>query len=205
MATLKSHRDVPPGGWHYVARETGQRFEESSLEKLVQRVRDHLSYKGLPTDNVAAEVEEQLCLGLGLDHCKPAPGEDYRPIKDLTQALTGDMAKAANRGVMAFITGGLQFNDKSEAASRAAICRTCPFNKPSSGCSCHAIYRAIEFLIPSTRKQAGISVCMACGCSLQAKVNMPAAVITASLAPDMAFPTWCWQNGMQPLDAPPSP
>ena len=202
MATLKNSREVPPGGWVYVERETGLRFAEDSFSDLVKRVTDHRNYKGLPVDDVPRLIEDQICLGLGPDICNPRPGEDYRPIKDLTQNLTSDMAAAANRSLIEFVKGGLQFNDRTESVRRADICRTCPFNKPASGCSCHTIYRMIELLIPKSRQQPGVSVCMACGCSLQAKVNMPDSVVIASNSAATAFPPWCWQNGMHPLDGP---
>lgn len=200
MATLNSKRDIPPGGWVYVERETGQRFSEFNFPDLLAKVTAHRTYKGLPLEGLANIIEEQICIGLGTEFCKPAPGEDYRPVKDLTQALTTDMAVGANKALLEFVKGGLAWEEAEEVKRRAAICRNCPFNKQASGCSCHAIYRMLELLVPGAKKQPGISVCMACGCSLQVKVNMPVPVVTASLTPGTAFPTWCWQNGMQPLD-----
>lgn len=205
MATLKALRDVPPGGWKYVERETGQRFESDDYDGLKAAVRRHREYKGLPVDDLDTLIQSQLCLGLSTEHCKPAPGEDYRPVTNKTQSLTASMALAANKAFMAFALIGFTFNEKAEADRRAAICRTCPFNTPASGCSCHAIYRTIEATIPAARKQPGISVCMACGCSLQAKVNLPDSVVVASASPDVVFPTWCWQREIAgtPLSAVP--
>lgn len=200
MAKLENKRDIPPGGWVYVERETGQRFSETSWDDLFTKVKAHREYKGLPVDTLQAIIEEQICLSVGPEYCRPLPGENYKPVQDLAQKLTTDMAVAANKSLVEFVKGGFQFNDLSEAQQRAEVCRTCPFNKQASGCSCHIIYRTLELLTPTARKQPGISVCMACGCSLQVKVNMPAEVIAASLAPGTAFPPWCWQNGMRPLD-----
>jgi hypothetical protein len=197
MALLKSSRDVPPGGWKYVERETGQRFESDDYDHLVATVRRHREYKNLPVDDLDNLIQSQICLGLTTEECRPLPGEDYRPVSNLTQRLTADMAASANKAFFEFAKGGFHFVDKAEADRRAAICRNCPFNTPASGCSCHGIYRTIEFLIPSARRQPGLSVCMCCGCSLQAKVNMPDDVVRASLSPEVSLPPWCWQQGLK--------
>lgn len=204
MATLENKRDIPPGGWNYVERETGQRFSESSFEDVLAKATAHRKYRNLPTDGLALIIEDQICLGLDAGFCRAAEGEDYVPVPNLTQRLNKDMAVAANAGLLEFVKGGLAFNDPAEAKARADICRTCPFNTPASSCSCNIIYKTLDLLMPSSRKPAGISVCMACGCSLTVKVNMPAEVVTASLRAGQPFPKWCWQNSLLPLDAPSS-
>lgn len=207
MATLRNMRDIPPGGWHYVERATGVRFEADSFDDLVRKVKSHREYKGIDVATTGIDVQRQLCLGLTDAECTPEPGETYRPVKDLTQSLSTDLAVSANRALLQFVKGGMQFVDPAVAESRAAICRTCPFNKPAKNCSCHAIYRMIQLLIPSSRQKEGISVCMACGCSLQAKVNMPQEVIDASNAPETVFPDWCWQaaKSAEPVEPSPNP
>lgn len=194
MARLKSSREVPPGGWKYVERETGQRFESDDYDHLVADVRRHREYKGLPVDDLDGLIQSQICLGLSTTECQPDKGEDYRPVTNLTQKLTADMALSANKALLVWLKGGFELVDQAEADRRAAICRTCPYNTPASGCSCHGIYRMIEFLTPSARRQPGLSVCMCCGCSLQAKVNLPAAAVSASLSPSVVTPVWCWQR-----------
>jgi len=193
---LKNLREVPPGGWKYVERETGQRFEADCYEDLVGEVRKHRAYKNLAVDDLDSLIQSQMCLGLSTEQCRPVPGEDYQPVTNLTNRLTGSMAASANKALVGFMAGGFQFNDKAEADRRAGICRTCPLNTLASGCSCHAIYRALELTIPKARKQPEISVCMACGCSLQLKVNLPDTVIKDSMNPESVFPPWCWQREM---------
>jgi hypothetical protein len=199
MALIKSFRVVPPGGWRYVQPDTATRFfADFSYDDLRAQVLKHREYKGLPVDTIDQDIQRQMCEGLSCDHCKPEPGETYTPVRDLTSSLTTEMAvrlgTSVTKALTKFILGGLEFVPKAEAEARAAICRSCPFNKPASLCSCSSVYGMVEKLIPADRKEIGVSVCMACGCSLQAKVNLPADVIQASLAPDTVLPKWCWQR-----------
>lgn len=195
MARLKHLSIVPPGGWRYVQPETAARFTADTLAELTRQVQAHREYKGLPSDTLALDVECQLCAGLDGDWCRPEPGEDYRPVRDLTAQLTTAMALSLGRAITAFVAGGGALVEKSEAERRAAICRGCPFNKPAKLCACSSVYGVVEALIPKDRKEPGVSVCMACGCSLQAKVNLPAEVIAASLPEGLVMPQWCWQSG----------
>lgn len=194
MAELNNLRDVPPLGYRYMERATGHRFEATSYVELISLVVLHRQYKGLPTETVDHDVQDQMCLSLDLRYCHPLPGETYQPVKDLSHGLHTEMALSANATITSFVKGGFRFCEPEEAERRAAICRSCPFNKPSSGCTCHAVYRLIEATIPKARMHPGISVCMACGCSLQAKVNLPAETVTASQPHGVVFPEWCWQR-----------
>ena len=203
MALIRSFRDVPPGGWRYVQPETGVHFSSDTFDGLVAKVRPHREYKGLSTETLEVDVQRQLCAGLSESECRPETGEDYRPVRDLTAKLTTQMAlgltKAVTASLLEVAAGRAALASLQEAQARAAICRGCPFNKPASLCSCSAVYRAIEAAIPRDRIVAGVSVCMACGCSLQAKVNLPLSVVQASNSPESTFPSWCWQASRGPL------
>lgn len=204
MALIRSYRDVPPGGWRYTQPETGVSFSSDNYDDLIRQIRPHREYKGLPVESVELDVQRQLCLALTESQCKPEPDEVYRPVTDLTARLTTGMALSLGKAVVAALaevaTGKLPFATKEEAAARAATCRGCPFNKPASLCSCSPVYKAIEATIPKDRMQAGISVCMACGCSLQAKVNLPLKVVKAGNSSEVVFPPWCWQRPDAPLN-----
>lgn len=199
MATLKSTQVGPPGGWRYVQPETAARFSADDYEELCRQVTEHREYKEIPTETVGLDIQRQICASAGLDYCRPEEGEDYRPIKDLSARLTTSMALAFSRALAAFVFAGAKFVEKPEAQRRADVCRGCPFNKPATLCSCSEAYKMIDKLIPSDRKVAGVSVCMACGCSLQAKVNLPLSVIAQSLPKDLVLPDWCWQKEAQSL------
>jgi hypothetical protein len=198
MALIRSFRDVPPGGWRYVQPETAVWFSSDNYDDLIAQIIPHRKYKGLPVESVELDVQRQLCLGLDEGWCKPEPGENYRPVADLTARLTTGMALSLGKTVVAALAevaaGKLPLASKDDAQRRATICRGCPFNKPSSLCSCSAVYKAIEATIPKDRLQPGISVCMACGCSLQAKVNLPLSVVQAGNSTEATFPPHCWQT-----------
>jgi hypothetical protein len=198
MATINDLNTVPHGGWRYIQPETGARFSGESLREIVPQIAAHRAYKGLPAGDVSLDVQRQLCVSLGDGVCSAEPGEDYRPVKDLTASMTTSMAVSFGRFLVAHFAGGGELVPKEEAERRAAICRNCPLNKPSKLCSCHAAYKVIEFMVPNDRKPAGISVCMACGCSLQAKVNVPLPVVHAALPEGLVLPSWCWQRPATP-------
>lgn len=193
MARLKHYSITPPGGWRYVQPETGVRFASDNFRSLCEEVERHRAYKGLPRETLAADIERQLCTALDLEWCRTEPGEQHRPVRDLTYELTPALALNAMRAVTQFLKEGGVPVAKEEAERRAAICRGCPFNQPAKFCSCSAVYTTIEALIPRDRREPGLSVCTACGCSLVAKVNLPASAIAASLPADLVLPQWCWQ------------
>lgn len=202
MAMLRDRRhvNVPPGGWRYVQPETGVWFNSDTFEDLVSAVSRHREYKGLPRDDIPGDVEHQICTSLGPDWCFPEFGEDHRPVRDRTAELTTAMVLGLSKALAVFILKGAVFVDAAEAEARAKTCRGCPFNKPASACACAKAYDVIESLIPQDRRLAGISVCMACGCSLQAKANLPLEVIKAVLPADMVLPSWCWQRDALALE-----
>jgi hypothetical protein len=203
MALIKSFRDVPPGGWKYVQPETAVSFTSDNYEDLIRQIIPHRKYKNIPFESVHLDVQRQLCSGLSTDWCHTETDEVYRPVKDLTARMTTSMAVSVGKAVVAALAevaaGKSALVPVEEAQRRAAICRGCPFNKASSLCSCSAVYKAIEATIPKDRRQPGISVCMACGCSLQAKVNLQLDVVLASNQPETVFPAHCWQLPADPL------
>ncbi len=198
MATYKLFPYVPPGGWRYVQPDTAQRFESDTFEDLVRQVTTHRNYKGLDVTDVGRDIQRQLCLSLSTEHCTPEPGESYAPVRDLTSELTTSKAVSLSKAVVGALakvaTGESPLVDRETAEARAQVCRGCPFNKSAKLCSCSAVYLSIEAAVPKDRRPAGVSVCMACGCSLVAKVNLSQEVIEGSLPEGLTLPPWCWQR-----------
>lgn len=209
MAKLYNKGMVPPTGYSYRERATGVWFTCDSEADLRAKVKAHREYKGIQTDTIDKDIEEQMCLRLDDRWCKACDGgEVYEPVIDRTKGMTTEMAFSANRAIISFIKGAIValFTGKSawvdpyKSSERANICRGCPFNKPLNGCSCQDAYKAIEAMIPEKRKQPGCHICAACGCSLQAKLNMPDSVVAESIAPGTTFPPWCWQRPLQGIE-----
>lgn len=194
MAKIRDFMTVPPGGWRYVQPETAAQFAADDFDTLVADVRRHREYKGLPVENVSKDIQDQICLSLGPSHCRPYPGEEYKPIEDMTSRLTIGMVTSISKALALHVINGCEFVPKEEADRRAKICAGCPFNKPATLCSCSKAYSVIEALIPSDRKNSSVSVCMVCGCSLQAKINLPMEIIQKVLPPGIVLPDWCWQG-----------
>lgn len=194
MARIRRFNVTPPGGWRYVQPETGARFSAITFEALARDVQAHRAYKGLPVDAAGPDIERQLCTALSAEWCRPEPGEEHRPVSDRSGELTAGHALSLGKALAAFLGGGGQLVERAEAARRAATCRGCPFNQPSKACACTAAYAMVEALVPGDRREAGISLCTVCGCSLQAKVNLPMAAVAASLPDGIVLPKWCWQG-----------
>jgi hypothetical protein len=194
MAKLMNKRETPPTQWRYVEMETGYLFEGIDYEDLVRKVRVHRDYKGLPSDLATVQelVDTQLCLTLPDGVCRRGPG-DIPQIEDRTHAISGVQIMNFNKALFTFLKEGMSFEEKEEAERRADVCAKCPLNKSLKQCSCSTFYKVVEKMIPEHRRDRRISVCAACGCSLQAKVNMPGSVLKASSDPALAFPEWCWQ------------
>jgi hypothetical protein len=184
MARLKSFRTTPPGGWVYRQDETHLEIKAENGDALVSAVIAHRQYKGLsPTDRdtVLLEIERQICTRLGLRECKSEGKEDaWVPRDDSKPLITMTGMLAFSKAAIAFVASGLELAPMEVVKERAEGCLRCPLNQPVVGCSCDVFYKAIEAAVPKSRRIDGLNLCMACSCSLQAKVNLTEAQIIAS-------------------------
>jgi len=196
MATLISDSRVPYWGWYYVEQSTGYRFEGSSYQDLVSKVRLHRAHAGLSVDGVEEDIQRQLCLRLDRASCRPEPGEEYRPVEDKTRAFGADHLVRANKALASFLASGASFVDTSLLDWRADVCARCPFNRPVGSCSCSFLYAMVKSSVPEERRRPWLGVCAACGCSLALKANLPQAVIENSNTDEIRenLPPWCWQS-----------
>lgn len=195
MALLKNPHQTPPDGFVYLQRETGLRIERDTLAECEDSVIAHREHKGLsPTDrpSVSLDIQRQICSGQFPGVCRPEPGEDYRPLRDLSRDLDTEKVMAFSRAAFAFLGSGGEIVDKTESARRAEICRGCRFNRAST-CTCTPVYRMIDALVPAGRRESGLLICGICGCSNQVKTLMPKEVIEKSDAGrNLVYPDHCW-------------
>jgi hypothetical protein len=175
MALLKT-RSTPPGGWTYLQVETQAKITAENEDALIDQVIAHRQYKGLPTSGRAEtknEIERQICVRLGHHECAPEGDGDKWVPQDGTKPIIGMMQMIAfSKAALAFVASGGELASAEEARRRSVGCLACPMNQPVTGCSCGIFYRAIEAAVPSSRRIEGLNVCMACSCSLQAKINL---------------------------------
>lgn len=206
MAFLKFPSEQPPGGWRYFQPETQLWFYgmDQGVIDMAERVAKHRVFKGLEranADEALKDIHRQLCERLGPIYCQAETNENWRPIKqDYSQNLDGEQAISFSKAFLEFAKGGGEMVSIEEGSRRASICRTCHLNMQGSGCmSCSALAAAINLVMPSNRKFEGIHLCAACGCGLQAKVNMPDnVVIKSNEERGLVYPAWCWQQTLNP-------
>lgn len=196
MALLADTRTSPVGGWKYVQPETGLWFYSGSGPEITEKVAEHRRYKGIePSDHVSVfrDIQRQICSGLAQPACRPEPGENYQPTADIARDLTTDKAIAFSKTVFESIKV-LTLEPKAESERRAAICRSCQFNRPTGTCACSPYWAIVDALVPKKRTEPGLHVCAACGCTLRAKVLLPKEAIRAgNEGRDINFPPHCWQ------------
>ena len=114
MAVVNSKCTTPPDGWVYVQAETRTRLEHETLLELVDLVRKHRLWKGLtPTDpeSVQLDIERQICMSQFPGVCRPEPGEDYKPLRDLSRWLTLEKIEAFSAAAFTFVKSGLKWVD----------------------------------------------------------------------------------------------
>ncbi len=197
MAQLGSLTTHPPDGWKYLQRETGVWIRGEIWQELLDQVIAHRRHKGLePTDpeTVGLEIQRQICAGAFPGVCNAEPGEDYKPFKDLARSLNLAAIESASASLIKWLKEGMRMVPKEESASRAEICRGCPYNKPAAACVCTTLFAAIEAMLPGDRKEPGLVICTLCGCSLRIKTLAPMSVVREGNPPDLRLPEWCWQK-----------
>lgn len=197
MAKLRNPNEAPPGEFQFVEYRTGLRIKEHTLMDCVQKVIEHRKHRGLmPQDQITvrAEIERQICVRLGTQHCRSEDENDtWRPVNDLTLTIRLSDIMAASRALLEWLASGFGAAPMEETQSRRAICAKCPLNKPATGCKCDILYKMISASVPKDRQFEDLHICGACGCSLKAKCSAPANVIAASeKGRDLTYPTACW-------------
>jgi hypothetical protein len=196
MARLKFKNARPPRGFFYVQPETRLRIDGEDYGALMKLVLQHRQYRGLKRATVIEveeDVERQLCTRLSKADCKPeSPDEELRPIEE-SNVLSVGAVMGFSKAAFDWLMTGAQVVPMEQMTKRQAVCLACPLNNPVKACSCSLFYKTINRLVPSERRHQDMHVCGACGCSTNAKVQMPIeTVIQADGDRKISYPVGCW-------------
>lgn len=202
MLELK-HRDItPPRGWDFLVPDGGPLIEAGDFGELVLKVLDYCVKHGLPTDNLAAIVEDEIC------RRKPVRCAPPRPAPDGSTRSIGvaDVWRFLKTVIEWMKSGG--FIDQAEAERRAETCAGCRFNgEVDHGCwGCAGLFSIVESAIGNrtTRMGHALKNCKACACLNSVQVFVPLPVLQKASG-NLEYPadtdgkgTPCWKR---PSDA----
>ncbi|MGB2185068.1 MAG: hypothetical protein ACPH5P_00165 [Akkermansiaceae bacterium] len=131
-------------------------------------------------------VCNQLCEQPELESCcSPGDGTYTRKVSVM------DIKRFALTATRWVAEGG-KLVDSDTAHQRASVCASCPENVKASGClGCSAVVPKLLKLLNgnTTSYDEQLKACNVCGCQLQAKVWMPAEVMSEGAE---GFPDHCW-------------
>lgn len=200
MPYLKLPSQTPPGGWRYFQPDSRLWFNgnDQGFAEMVERISKHRKFRGFQRQSeveVAEDVHTQLCERLGPMHCKAEKGSNWFHIKrDFSMNIDGETAIAGSKALLSFLKSGRETVPMEQAKDRAATCMSCHLNTPEAGCSsCSSLSSTTAKLLPKERRIPGLSVCAACGCGLQLKVNVPLSVVReADDGRNLSYPDYCW-------------
>lgn len=209
---LNNHR-TPPGGWRYVDPDTNFVFDRGyrSLEELAAHVRLYRKQNKLSAiKKVSAVIEDWLCaqpdVGQYCHECgaakdktllSPPPVEEEPAPEEprtLRQYLQGAMAY-----IETVVAGDEGLVSQEVAEKRAAICSTCPHNRPTRGHSALGEYtdRKVQELVGNRRtsKDDKLWTCRCCTCPLRSKVHFAQNIVQENLSDKekAKMPGRCWQ------------
>lgn len=198
MAKLKHPHTAPPGGWKYRQPQTGFVASGDSLHKLVANVVAHRIYKGLEPQSenlVRIDVERQICDALGTHDCQPDSfGDPWVPQPERARLTLSDVLNFS-AAMLNWIREGRELAPIELAQRRRKVCLECPLNQSFSGCKCAKLYEMVAKIVPPERRFGDLHGCMACGCALQAKVNLPDEILDrAESGREISWPAYCWRR-----------
>jgi len=196
MARLKFKTTRPPRGFWYIQPETRLKIEGEDYGALMKLVLAHRQYKGLPgatREEVEIDVERQICSRLTLAECRSeGPDDVLRPVEE-NQVLSLGAVMGFTKSAFTWLASGAKVVDTTTLKKRQETCLACPLNSPQKGCSCSLFYKTINTLVPAERRHQDLHVCSACGCGLNAKVQMPIEmVMKADDGRDIKYAIGCW-------------
>lgn len=191
MKKPRNLNDTPRGDWNYRQPESGMTFRERHPRAMEEAVFRHR----LSLPDLKMEVTGNWQQFLWDDICKQDEHLDCVDTEDKGRWPNLTDVWAWAESMLHWREKGYAIVPQEEAERRAAICITCPHNKPVSGCfGCKGVGEIIDRIIDGQRTSVNekLHQCSACnGCVLGPKVFLPREVIHAEAYADK-LPSFCW-------------
>ncbi len=205
MARLKFKSTRPPRGFFFIESSTRLRIEGEDYGTLMKKVMEHRQYRGLPRatrPEVEEDVERQICSRLTVAECRSeGPLDELRPVTE-SQVLSVGQVMALSKATFDWLASGAQVVSMELLKKRQEACLSCALNNPVKACSCSLFYKTIDRLVPAERRLQDMHVCGACGCSTNAKAQMPLSMIAqADAGRNIPYPIGCWVRSENELAA----
>lgn len=200
MRSLPNRVNSPPGGWQFVAPETGHRIGPyNGLVQLTENIRAYYKSVGYPMPtNILALVEQQIC-----DN-NPTYCGDLEP-RTFVQRAVKDVKHTFHAAVQCISTlvshraGTGERPALEDQERRAQVCVVCPKNQPiqkCSTCSNKQLNTMIEKIAGAKRTSvdAQLQYCEVCHCGLRAKIATMHSAIWNFMPESQkeALPETCW-------------
>lgn len=160
-----------PKDGYWFHEKDGSRHRAATWAGVMRKVEDYRRRTGYPLGNIEAEVSAQAC-SRNPAHCTDENDAtiQQRKVVSLKSRVLQWM------GALRRIQRQIVFVSAQEAAERANICASCPFNTglPEGCATCRAALRAMRFEIigPSRAQDARLNGCLLTGRDLPTDVHI---------------------------------
>lgn len=170
-------KSVTPNGYWCVAEADGTKICGGDFGDMVNNVMKDRIKKGLPTVNLAEEIEDTICRQKDM-RCRPAdpaaPSGRKVNVGDILRFLTT---------IKEWVKDG-RFEDQAEAERRAEICSECRMNQTidASCFGCTGVFSLVQAVIGNrrTRVHDDLKNCAVCSCLSSVAVWVPMRVLKAA-------------------------
>jgi hypothetical protein len=196
--TLPNLTNTPPGGWRYKVEQTGQEFNDVSLDALMQRLLAHYRANGYTAPvNLKEQVIDYIC-NRTPDYCTGSEPPPFNPSDTTSITFHNVISGTKVLGSWLLKFGGKKVENEL-AEARAETCANCSENvdrTDCNGCNLNAVRDAVVAVVgrKETRVHDRLKVCRACLCENKAKVWVPHAAIWPHTTEEQRarLPQNCW-------------
>ncbi len=184
MLKIKDKSVTPPGYWTF--RESdGTVLRGGDFGNLVNEVMRYRIKMGMPTANLADEVEDGICRQKDIQ-CRPADPAPAGEARSITVADVWRFLQTIGEWVK-----DARFEEQAEAERRAEICAGCFANVPvDTHCwGCTGVFALVHNVIGDrkTRMDESLKNCAVCGCLNGVAVFVPLPVLLKASG-DLEYP-----------------